>query len=61
MNYLQHALETLDLIIPTEDINLLYSHQDKNTLFSTVNVELKLIANGLKLIITLPEYIKKTK
>ena len=38
MNYLQHALKTLGLIMPTEDTNLLYSQRDKNTIFSIVNM-----------------------
>ena len=43
VNDLHHVSKTLDPIIFTDDTNLFYSHQDVNTLFSMVNVEIEKI------------------
>ena len=45
----QHLSESLDPIVFADDTNLFYSHQDINSVFSTVNTEKK-SNNGFKLI-----------
>ena len=39
VNDQQHALKILDPIMFADDTNYFYSHQDINTLFSTINAE----------------------
>ena len=43
-----HVSKTLDTIMFADDRNLLYSHHDINTLFSTANVELEKIEQWFK-------------
>ena len=40
VNDLKHASKTLDRIMFVDDTNLFYAHQEINTVFPTVNVEL---------------------
>ena len=48
VNDLQHASKPLDPFKFADDTNIFYSHQDRNTLFSIVNVELEKIEQLLK-------------